>query len=85
MVEAATSQGKEVVVMGDLNCNLLSNNQHGDELNSGMKNLLLIQLIIEPTCVIKLFQSLIDVLFCTHPEHFESIGTFPLTGSDDSI
>ena len=27
-------------------------------------------------------QSLIDVLFCTHLEHFESIGTFPLTGSD---
>ena len=82
MVEAATSEGKEVVVLGDLNCNLLSSNQLGDELKSGMENLLLMQLITEPTRVTKSSQSLIDVLFCTHPEHFESIGTFPLTGSD---
>ena len=81
MVEAATSQGKEVVVLGDLNCNLLSSNQLGDELKPGMENLLLTQLIIEPTHVTKSSQSLTDVLLCTHPEHFESIGTFPLTGS----
>ena len=51
MVEAATSKGKEVVVMGDLNCNLLSCNRLGDELKSGMENLLLTQLITEPTRV----------------------------------
>ena len=40
MVEAVTSQGKKVVVLGDLNCSLLSCNQLGDEPKSDMENLL---------------------------------------------
>lgn len=59
MVEAATSQGKEVDIMGNLNCNLLSCNQLGDALKSDMENL---ELITEPTRVTKSSKSLIDIL-----------------------
>ena len=82
MLERVTAERKEVVLMGDLNCNLMSSSPHVDELLllTGDHNLL--QLISEPTRITNHSRSLIDVFFNSNPDMFSATGTISLTNSD---
>ena len=48
MIEQALREGKEMVIMGDLNCNTLSPNSTTNHLTSIMEDYQLTQLISEP-------------------------------------
>ena len=83
MLEKAASERKDVVLMGDLICNLL------EAASSVAKELMAIpdeyhmaQLISEPMRTTAHFQSLIDVLFTTNIRIFFTSGTAVLTGID---
>ena len=84
MLEIALAEKKEVVLMGDMNCNLLTTtrSRRADELVLIAEDLHLTQLISEPTRITEHSQSLIDVLFTSNPDLFSSTGTVAFTGSD---
>ena len=82
MLEQATAENKEVVLIGDLNCNwLISNKLTNDlKLTTGDNNLE--QLIVDPTRITNSSKTLIDLLFATNPSRFSGAGSVGFTGSD---
>ena len=84
MLEKAATEGKEMIIMGDLNCNVLAENRNGitKELLLISEDYRLSQLISEMTRVTEHSQSLIDLLFSSNPEKFRSVGVTPCAGSD---
>ena len=82
MIEPAMTENKTVVLMGDLNCNLMPVNHLGEHLLLAMEGFMLTQLIKDPTRITQSSSSLIDVIFTTSPDKFESCGVLPFTGSD---
>ena len=82
MIERASTEGKEVVLMGDMNCNWLSPNRLTDGLNLITEENNLKQLISVPTRTTRNSQTLIDLLFSSNPDRFSSTGAVAFTGSD---
>lgn len=85
MLERASSEGKEDVVIGDMNCNLLVRNSLSERLLLITDENNMSQLISQPTRIISHSQTLIDVLFCSNPTNFSTSGTVAFTGSDRLI
>lgn len=81
-IEKAAMERKELVVMGDLNCNMLTQNSDSDHLLLIAQENNLTQLISEPTRVAANSETLIDVLLSSEPNAFTNTGVLPLTGSD---
>ena len=82
MLERATSEGKDIVLMGDLNINLLAPSKLSNKLSLIANEYNLTQLISKPTGITNHSQTLIDVLFTSNLDLFTSTGTAELTGSD---
>ena len=82
MLERVSTEGKEIVVMGDLNCNLLAPSHFVDGRLQITDENHLKQLISEPNCITNHSQSFNDLLFSTHPDNFTASETSALTGSD---
>ena len=82
MLEGATSEGKDIILMGDLNINLLAPSNLSNKLSLIANEYNLTQLISKPTRITNHSQTLIDVLFTSNPDLFTSTGTAELTGSD---
>ena len=82
MLEGATSEGKDISLMGDLNINLLAPSNLSNKLSLIANEYNLTQLISKPTWITNHSQTLIDVLFTSNPDLFTSTGTAELTGSD---
>ena len=82
MLERASSEGKEVVVIGDMNCNLLVRNSLSEQLLLITDENHMSQLISQPTHITSHSQTLIDVLFCSNPTNFSTSGTVAFTGND---
>jgi len=84
MLNRVISEGKEFILMGDLNCNLLKLHQSSvsDKLTMVAEEHNLIHLISEPTRITNHSQSLIDVIFTYSSEIFSSAGTSVFTSSD---
>ena len=82
MLERASTERKEIVVMGYLNCNLLAPSHLVDGLLHITDENHLKQLISKPTRITNHSQSLIDLLFSSHPDNFTASKTSALTGSD---
>ena len=68
--------------MGDLNVNLLGTGSLVSALSLITEEYCLSQLISEPTRLTPTSETLIDVIFTTHPDRFTSSGTFPFSNSD---
>ena len=82
MLELAHKENKEILLMGDLNVNLLGAGSLVSALSLIVEEFCLTQMISEPTCITPTSETLIDVLFTTHPDQFTSSGTFPFSNSD---
>ena len=84
-LERVIAERKEVVLMGDLNCNMLVPSHQVDELLLIIENCNLSQLITEPTRTTDRSSTLIDLIFTTNPEMFSGTGTLALTSSDHQM
>ena len=63
MMESAATEGKEVLLMGDLNINLMSSTPNSRFLESHCKELSLTQMITGPTRVTQSSATLIDHIY----------------------
>ena len=81
MFEVATQEGKEMVVMGDFNCNVLHPDSCTQELMLAADICNLKQLITT-TCITSNSESLIDLLLVTHLDRFLQVGCLEVTDSD---
>ena len=78
----ALSLNKDIVLLGDLNCDLLSDNPKSKALRSFCAAANATQLIKDPTRVTKSSSSLIDVILVSKPDLVKSSGVMDLTMSD---
>ena len=85
MLERAAIEGKELVLMGDLNCNVLTPNSCTNELLSITDEFHLSQLITVPTRITTQSQTTIDLLFSSLSELFSNTGTAVVAGSDHML
>ena len=79
MFKVATQEGKEMVVMGDFNCNVLHPDSCTQELMLAADVCNLKQLITTPTRITSNSESLIDLLLVTHPDRFLQVGCLEVT------
>ena len=77
MLELAHKENKEMILMGDLNVNLLGTGSLVSALSLITEEYCLSQLISEPTRSTPTSETLIDVIFTTHPDRFTNSRTFP--------
>ena len=82
MLELATNDRKEMVVMGDFNCNFLSPNPSTRKLTRITNDYQLNQIITAPTRISARSRTLIDLCFTSPHLSLSSSGVSPLTGSD---
>ena len=82
MCEVATQEGKEMVVLGDFNCNVLHPDSYTQVLMLAADVCNLKQLITTPTRITSNSESLIDLLLVTHPDRFLQVGCLEVTDSD---
>lgn len=82
MVEKASKEGKTIIQMGDLNCNLMKCTTLTYKLTATMQDYNMSQLISKPTRMTANSSTLIDTLYTTTPDAFHAYGVVPLTGSD---
>ena len=82
MMELAVREGKEEVIAGDFNCNLLHPNSVAQDLLATAEECNLKQLVMEPTRVTDRTETMIDLLFSSHPHSFMKVGCTDLTDSD---
>ena len=73
---------KEVIITGDLNCNLLSNSPESHALKDLCTLLNLAQLISKPTRVTETTETLIDVMLTTNPDLLRRSDVCEITISD---
>lgn len=85
MFEEVAQEGKEVVIMGDFNMNMLSPAASRSPLQTTALECNFRQLITEPTRVTCSSKTLIDILFVSHPETFERAGCVDVLNSDHSM
>ena len=82
MFERASSEEKEVVVMGDMNCNLLVSTSLVDQLLLITEESNLMQPISEPAQITRNSQTLMDALFSSDLANSSTSGTVAFTGND---
>lgn len=80
MFKVATQEDKEMVVMGDFNCNMLHHDSCTLELILAADVCNLKQLITTPTRITSNSGSLIDLV--THPDRFLQVRCLEVTDSD---
>lgn len=87
MIEVLDYEGKEIYILGDLNCNVLdeSNNRAKLALQSLSEIHQLDQLITEPTRVTENSKSLIDVILTNNVKRVTASGVIHLGISDHSL
>ena len=78
----ALSLNMNIILTGDLNCDLLTTNTRGEALRSFCASVNATQLIDEPTRVTKASRSLIDVILVSNTELVQSSGVLKWTTSD---
>ena len=82
MLERVSSEGKDIVLMGDLNINLLATTCLSSKLTLIANENNLKQLISKPTRITDHSQTLMNVLFTSSPDLFMTTGITELTRSD---
>ncbi len=85
MFETVAQEGKEMVIMGDFNMNMLSPNAGSRQLQSTAFECNLRRLISEPTRVTNNSRTVIGLLFTSHPESFERAGCADVLDSDHAM
>ena len=78
----ALSLNRDIVVTGDLNCHLLSENPRRDALRSFCATVNVMQLIDKPTRVTETSRSLLDIIMVSHPALAKLSGVLEVTISD---
>ena len=78
----ALSFNKDIIVTGDLSCDLLTGNPKGNALRSFYSPINATQLIKDPTRVSKTSESLIDILMVSNPVLVRNSGVLKLTTGD---
>ena len=78
----ALSLNRDIVVTGDLNCHLLSENPRGDALRSFCATVNVMQLIDKPTRVTETSRSLLDIIMVSDPALAKVSGVLEVTISD---
>ena len=73
MTELVVQEGKEVVIAGDFNCNLLHPKSVVQDLLATAVECNLKQLVTEPTRVTDRTETMIDLLFSSHPHLFLNV------------
>ena len=84
-IEKSLLENKEVTLIGDLNCNMLTCNPLSDKLQQLLDDYGFTQLITEPTRITSDSQTLIDVIATTHPENYGSRGVISCGVSDHML
>ena len=81
------SSGNEIILMGDLNCNLLASNPNSNTriLNYIAELFQLHQLLKEPTRITESSRTLIDVIYTNNIKHIVDSGIIHLGISDHSL
>lgn len=83
-VSNINKENKELLILGDFNCNYLDK-KHCTDLKEQLKLNGLIQVITEATRTTGTSQSLIDLLFSNKPEYLTEIKVIPSAVSDHDI
>ena len=68
-IEKSLLENKEVTLIGDLNCNMLTSNPLSDKMQQLLDDYGFTQLITEPTRTTSDSQTLINVIATTHPKN----------------
>ena len=77
--------GMEVIIIGDLNCDLQGNSPDGRALSDFSSTLDLTQLVKEPTRVTDKSQTLIDIVLTTNEDIVNACEVMSSTISDHSL
>ena len=84
MLDSAMAEEKEVLLLGDLNCNYPVQNDHKD-LKQIMRYNGLKQMVKNPTRITKSTEMSIDLIFCSHPDRIIKTNTIPSSLSDHEM
>ncbi len=85
-IDKLDSEGKEIIMVGDLNCNMLDSlNSASKKLNDFLNVYQLSQLIVKPTRVTQTTSSLLDVCISSLPEKIIYSDVFPIGISDHNL
>lgn len=76
---------KEVIIVGDLNCDLISVSNYTKRLNDLITVFQMTQLIKEPTCITNTSATLIDVPLASKPKNICRSGVLHIGISDHSL
>lgn len=82
MLENAVLEGKEIIVLGDLNVNLLVDSPANRHMTSVCRELKLTQMISVPTRITENSRTLIDHVYVTNPQGFSESGCIDVGISD---
>jgi hypothetical protein len=87
LLQVVESEGKEYILMGDLNCDLLTSSPHcyTIRLKTICYNYNLVQLITKPTRITEKSKTLIDLIYCTDPSKICVYGVIHVGISDHSL
>ena len=87
IIETADFEDKEIILMGDLNCNLLTENPDHNvkQLNSICEIYQLQQLINSPTRITESSNTLIDIIITNMPSRIVTSGVIHIGISDHSL
>jgi hypothetical protein len=85
-IDKLDREGREILVVGDLNCNMLDSlNSASKKLNDFLNVYQLSQLIVKPTRVTQTTSSLLDVCISSLPEKIVYSDVFPIGISDHNL
>ena len=84
MLDSVMAEEKEVLLLGDLNCNYLVQNDHND-LKQIMQYNGLKQMVKNPTRITKNTETSTDLIFCSHPDRIIKTNTIPSSLSDHEM
>ena len=73
VVEKASQEGKELVICGDFNCDMLNPHSSCCRLTEVMSEFNLTQVVTSPTRVTQSTGTMIDLLFCSDPAQFLTV------------
>ena len=87
MIEPAVTENKTVVLMGDLNCNLMTVNHLGEHFLLAMEDLLLTQLMKDPTRITRIVSLLCCSLICVRLTNIINISIIavPINGRNGTF
>jgi len=83
-ISKVNAENKELLIIGDFNCNYLDK-KHSSDLKEQLSLNGLIQVIKQPTRTTDTCETLIDLLFTNKPEHLSDIKVIPSAISDHDV